>query len=77
MGNISDAFGKVTISAPTFSDIEVLVATHRVINTKAWRPTTIEGHPRKADCITTEEGVVSATLPFYSLWELEYSREYR
>ena len=36
MGNISDAFGKVTISAPTFSDIEVLVATHRVINAKAW-----------------------------------------
>ena len=27
MGNISVAFGKVTISAPTFSDIEVLVAT--------------------------------------------------
>ena len=56
MGNISDAFGKVTISAPTFSDIEVLVATHRVINAKAWTPTTLKGHPRKADCITTEEG---------------------
>ena len=56
MGNISDAFGKVTISAPTFSDIEVLVATHRVINEK--------GHPIKADCITTEEGLVSVTLPF-------------
>lgn len=64
MGNISDAFGKVTISAPTFSDIEVLVATHRVINAKAWRPTTIEGYPSEADCITTEEGIVSVTLPF-------------
>ena len=64
MGNISDAFGKVTISAPTMSDIEVLVATHRVINAKAWRPTTIEGYPSEADCITTEEGIVSVTLPF-------------
>ena len=64
MGNISDAFGKVTISSPTFSDIEVLVATHRVINAKAWTPTTLKGHPRKADCITTEEGLVSVTLPF-------------
>lgn len=34
MGNISHAFGKVTISAPTLTDIEVLVATHRVINEK-------------------------------------------
>ena len=58
MGNISHAFGKVTISAPTFSEIEVLVATHRVINEKAWTPTTLKGHPRKADCITTEEGLV-------------------
>lgn len=64
MGNISEAFGKVTISAPTLSDIEVLVATHRVINAKAWRPTTIEGYPNEADCITTEEGLVSVTLPF-------------
>lgn len=64
MGNISDAFGKVTISAPTMSDIEVLVATHRVINAKAWRPTTIEGYPSEADFLTTEEGVVSVTLPF-------------
>lgn len=64
MGNISDAFGKVTISAPTMSDIEVFVATHRVINAKAWRPTTIEGYPSEADCITTEEGFVSVTLPF-------------
>ena len=64
MGNISEAFGKVTISAPTLSDIEVLVATHRVINEKAWRPTTIEGSPSEADCITTEEGLVSVTLPF-------------
>ena len=64
MGNISEAFGKVTISAPTLSDIEVLVATHRVINAKAWRPTTIEGYPNEADCITTEEGFVSLTLPF-------------
>ena len=64
MGNISDAFGKVTISAPTMSDIEVLVATHRVINAKAWRPTTIDGYPSEADCITTEEGFVSVTLPF-------------
>ena len=46
------------------SDIEVLVATHRVINAKAWRPTTIEGYPSEADCITTEEGIVSVTLPF-------------
>lgn len=64
MGNISVAFGKVTISAPTYSDIEVLVATHRVINEKAWNPTTIEGSPSEADCITTEEGLVSVTLPF-------------
>lgn len=64
MGNISDAFGKVTISAPTMSDIEVLVATHRVINAKAWRPTTIEGYPSEADFLTTEEGFVSVTLPF-------------
>lgn len=64
MGNISEAFGKVTISAPTMSDIEVLVATHRVINAKAWRPTTIDGYPSEADCITTEEGFVSVTLPF-------------
>ena len=64
MGNISYAFGKVTISAPTMSDIEVLVATHRVINEKAWTPTTLKGHPRKADCITTEEELVSVTLPF-------------
>ena len=64
MGNISHAFGKVTISAPTLTDIEVLVATHRVINEKAWTPTTLKGHPRKADCITTEEGLVSVTLPF-------------
>ena len=49
MGNISVAFGKVTISAPTYSDIEVLVATHRVINEKAWNPTTIEGSPSEAD----------------------------
>ena len=34
MGNISEAFGRVTISAPTFQDIEVLVATHRVITEK-------------------------------------------
>ena len=67
MGNISDAFGKVTISAPTFSDIEVLVATHRVINEKAWTPTTLNGSPSEADCITTQEGFVSVTL-FYSLW---------
>ena len=64
MGNISDAFGKVTISAPTFSDIEVLVATHRVINAKAWTPTTLNGSPSEADCITTQEGFVSVTLPF-------------
>ena len=64
MGNISYAFGNVTISAPKYSDIEVLVATHRVINEKAWRPTTIEGSPSEADCITTEEGLVSVTLPF-------------
>ena len=64
MGNISVAFGNVTISAPTYSDIEVLVATHRVINEKAWNPTTIEGSPSEADCITTEEGFVSVTLPF-------------
>lgn len=64
MGNISHAFGKVTISAPTFSDIEVLVATHRVINEKAWTPTTLNGSPSEADCITTEEGLVSVTLPF-------------
>ena len=64
MGNISDAFGKVTISAPTFSDIEVLVATHRVINEKAWTPTTLNGSPSEADCITTQEGFVSVTLPF-------------
>lgn len=64
MGNISHAFGKVAISAPTLTDIEVLVATHRVINEKAWTPTTLKGHPRKADCITTEEGLVSVTLPF-------------
>ena len=77
MGNISDAFGKVTISAPTFSDIEVLVATHRVINAKAWTPTTLKGHPRKADCITTEKKSCLSDTSFYSLWELEYSREYR
>lgn len=72
MGNISDAFGKVTISAPTTSDIEVLVATHRVINAKAWRPTTIDGYPSEADCITTEEGLVSVTLPFsaYGNWNI-------
>ena len=72
MGNISDAFGKVTISAPTTSDIEVLVATHRVINEKAWRPTTIDGYPSEADCITTEEGLVSVTLPFsaYGNWNI-------
>lgn len=72
MGNISDAFGKVTISAPKYSDIEVLVATHRVINAKAWRPTTIEGSPSEADCITTEEGLVSVTLPFtaYGNWNI-------
>ena len=67
MGNISHAFGKVTISAPTLTDIEVLVATHRVINEKncfTWTPTTLKGYPRKADCITTEEGLVSVTLPF-------------
>lgn len=64
MGNISDAFGKVTISAPTMSDIEVLVATHRVINEKAWTPTTLNGSPSEADCITTQEGFVSVTLPF-------------
>ena len=40
------------------------MATHRVINAKAWRPTTIEGYPSEADCITTEEGIVSVTLPF-------------
>ena len=72
MGNISHAFGKVTISAPTTSDIEVLVATHRVINAKAWRPTTIDGYPSEADCITTEEGLVSVTLPFsaYGNWNI-------
>ena len=69
MGNISVAFGKVTISAPKESDIEVLVATHRVINAKAWTPTTLKGHPRKADCITTEEGLVSVTLPF-TAWNI-------
>ena len=64
MGNISEAFGKVTISAPTLSDIEVLVATHRVINAKAY--------PSKADSITTEEGLVSVTLPFsaYGNWNI-------
>lgn len=72
MGNISEAFGKVTISAPTLSDIEVLVATHRVINAKAWTPTTLEGYPSKADSITTEEGHVSVTLPFsaYGNWNI-------
>ena len=72
MGNISHAFGKVTISAPTLTDIEVLVATHRVINEKAWTPTTLKGHPRKADCITTEEGLVSVTLPFTAcgIWNI-------
>lgn len=72
MGNISEAFGKVTISAPTLSDIEVLVATHRVINAKAWTPTTLEGYPSKADSITTEEGLVSVTLPFsaYGNWNI-------
>lgn len=72
MGNISNAFGKVTITAPKYSDIEVLVATHRVINAKAWNPTTIEGSPSEADCITTEEGFVSVTLPFtaYGNWNI-------
>lgn len=72
MGNISVAFGKVTISAPTLSDIEVLVATHRVINAKAWSPMTIEGSPSEADCITTEEGFVSVTLLFsaYGNWNI-------
>ena len=72
MGNISEAFGKVTISAPTLSDIEVLVATHGVINAKAWTPTTLEGYPSKADSITTEEGLVSVKLPFsaYGNWNI-------
>ncbi|QQB69461.1 hypothetical protein I6I02_07220 [Streptococcus salivarius] len=72
MGNISEAFGKVTISAPTLSDIEVLVATHRVINAKAWTPTTLEGYPSKVDSITTEEGLVSVTLLFsaYGNWNI-------
>ena len=72
MGNISDAFGKVTISAPTFSDIEVLVATHRVINEKAWTPKTLNCSPSEADCITTQEGFVSVTLPFtaYGNWNI-------
>lgn len=77
MGNISYAFGNVTISAPKYSDIEVLVATHRVINEKAWRPTTIEGSPSEADCITSCKRTCLSDTSFYSLWELEYSREYR
>lgn len=48
MGNISHAFGKVTISAPTLTDIEVLVATHRVINEKAWTPTTSKRSSKKS-----------------------------
>ena len=64
MGNISEAFGRVTISAPTFQDIEVLVATHRVITEKAWTPTVLQDSPSEVNCTSTEEGLVSVTLPF-------------
>ena len=72
MGNISEAFGKVTISAPTFQDIEVLVATHQVITEKAWAPTVLQDSPSKVICTSTEEGLVSVTLPFtaYGNWNI-------
>lgn len=72
MGNISEAFGKVTISAPTFQDIEVLVATHQVITEKAWTPTVLQDSPSKVICTLTEEGLVSVTLPFtaYGNWNI-------
>lgn len=72
MGNISNAFGKVTISAPTFQDIEVLVATHQVITEKAWTPTVLQDSPSKVICTSTEEGLVSVTLPFtaYGNWNI-------
>lgn len=72
MGNISEAFGKVTISAPTFQDIEVLVATHQVITEKAWTPTVLQDSPSKMICTSTEEGLVSVTLPFtaYGNWNI-------
>lgn len=72
MGNISEAFGKVTISAPTFQDIEVLVATHQVITEKAWTPTVLQDSPSNVICTLTEEGLVSVTLPFtaYGNWNI-------
>ena len=72
MGNISEAFGRVTISAPTFQDIEVLVATHRVITEKAWTPTVLQDSPSEVNCTSTEEGLVSVTLPFtaYGNWNI-------
>ena len=72
MGNISEAFGKVTISAPTFQDIEVLVATHQVITEKAWTLTVLQDSPSKVICTLTEEGLVSVTLPFsaYGNWNI-------
>ena len=72
MGNISEAFGRVTISAPTFQDIEVLVGTHRVITEKAWTPTVLQDSPSEVNCTSTEDGLVSVTLPFtaYGNWNI-------
>lgn len=77
MGNVSDAFGKVTISAPTFQDIEVLVATHQVITEKAWTSTVLQDSPSKVICTSTEEGLVSVTLPFtaYGNWNIRKNVE--
>lgn len=77
MGNVPDAFGKVTISAPTFQDIEVLVATHQVITEKAWTSTVLQDSPSKVICTSTEEGLVSVTLPFtaYGNWNIRKNVE--
>lgn len=72
MANMSEAAGIVTLTGPSNKDLEVLLATHKVAQEKAWYTTTIEDF-ELGEVSTTEDGQAQVRLNVEGLGRWNFS----